>query len=317
MENDETRNARRIITVAGCKGGVGKSVIASALAIEAGKRGADVILVDADLGGPNLHTYLGIRRPERVMSDFLSRRFRNIEEIILDTDLPGVRLISCAGNAPSQANLKFAQKAKIIAAISSLETQLLIVDIGAGSSRDVMDFFSMTDGGILVTTPEPASIINSYGFMKNVVYRRFRRAFKKKERLAGLLERGMNPEGEGGISDIEKFMDELVELDSECGAQAKVLLSRFRPGIIVNRADSAADAGVDEKLKAIVKKYLSIDAECLGAIVEDLYVKAAARKMIPFSVFAPNCPAAQSMRRIAARLLDRYTVDAPIEAHTA
>jgi flagellar biosynthesis protein FlhG len=317
MKNDETRNARGIITVAGCKGGVGKSVIASALAIEAGKCGVDVILVDADLGGPNLHIYLGISRPERVMSDFLSRRVRNIEEIILDTDLPGVRFISSAGNVPSQANLKFAQKTKIIEAISSLKTQLLIVDIGAGSSRDVMDFFSMTDGGILVTTPEPASIINSYGFMKNVIYRRFSHAFKGKEHLAGLLERGMNPEVEGGISDIEQFVNELVELDSESGAQAKALLSRFRPGIIVSRADSAAEAGVDEKLKAIIRKYLSIEAECLGVIVEDLYVKAAARKMIPFSVFAPDCPAAQSMRRIAARLLDRYPVDTPIEAHTA
>ena len=84
MERDKTRNACGIITVAGCKGGVGKSVIASSLAIEAGKCGADVILVDADLGGPNLHTYLGISRPERVLSDFLSRRYRNIEDIVLD-----------------------------------------------------------------------------------------------------------------------------------------------------------------------------------------------------------------------------------------
>ncbi len=127
----------------------------------------------------------------------------------------------------------------------------------------------------------------------------------------------MNPEGDGGIADIEEFLGELMKLDSECGAEAKALLSRFNPGIIVNRADSAAEAGVDEKLKAIVRKYLSIEAECLGAIVEDLYVKAAARKMIPFPVFAPDCPAAQSIRRIAMRLLDRFAVDAPIEAYTA
>ena len=175
----------------------------------------------------------------------------------------------------------------------------------------------MTDGGILVTTPETASIINSYGFMKNVIYRRFGRIFKGKERLSGLLERGTNPEADGGISDIEQFLGELAELDPDCGAEVRALLSQFRPGIIVNRADSAVEAGVDEKLKAIARKYLSIEAECLGAIVEDLYVKAAARKMIPFPVFAPDCPAAQSMRRIAARLLDRLQVDAPLESQTA
>lgn len=314
MKRYETTESRRIITIAGCKGGVGKSVIASALAIEAGRCGADVILVDADLGGPNLHTYLGIRQPERVISDFLSRSVAKIEGIILDTEFLGVRLISGAGNVPSQANLKFAQKMKIIEAISSLRAELLIVDIGAGSSRDVMDFFSMTDGGILITTCEPASIINSYGFMKNVIYRRLGRAFREKKHLAGLLERGMNPEADDGIPDIEKFLDELSDLDSECWMEAKAMLSDFRPGIIVNRAESALEAGVDEKLKAIAKKYLSIEAECLGAIVEDLYVKAAARKMTPFSVLAPDCPAAQSIRRIAARLLDRSSIEAPIES---
>ena len=317
MKRYEMTESRKIITVAGCKGGVGKSVIASALAIEAGRRGADVILVDADLGGPNLHTYLGIRRPERVMGDFLSHCVAKIEEIILDTGIPGVRLISSAGNVPSLANLKFAQKRKIIEAISSLRAELLIVDIGAGSSRDVMDFFSMTDGGILITTSEPASIINSYGFMKNVVYRRFDRAFREKKHLAGLLERGMNPEADEGIPDIHKFLDELSELDTECWIEAKAMLSDFRPGIIVNRADSAVAAGVDEKLKAIVKKYLSIEAECLGAIVEDLYVKAAARKMTPFSVLAPDCPAAQSIRRIAGRLLDRSPVEMSLESRMA
>jgi flagellar biosynthesis protein FlhG len=118
MEKDASGTSRRIVTVAGCKGGVGRSVLASGLAIEAGKCGADVILVDADLGGPNLHTYLGIRRPERVISDFLSRCVKTIEEIVLDTELAGVRFISCAGNVPSQANLRFVQKTKIIEAIS-------------------------------------------------------------------------------------------------------------------------------------------------------------------------------------------------------
>ena len=316
MEKDETKTSQTIITVAGCKGGVGKSVIASALAIEAGRCGADVILVDADLGGPNLHTYLGIRRPERVISDFLSRSAKKIEEIVLDTDLAGVRLISCAGNVPSQANLKFVQKAKIIDAISSLQADLLIIDIGAGSSNDVMDFFSMTNGGILVTTPEPASIINSYGFVKNVVYRRFSRIFRDNKSVIELLERGMNPEGDDGISGINELMDKLSDLDGESWIRAKAVLSYFRPGIIVNKVDTEADALVDEKLKAIIEKYLSIDAESLGAVVDDLYVKASARKMVPFSVYAPDCPAAQSMKQIARRLLERPAVDAPVEAQT-
>jgi flagellar biosynthesis protein FlhG len=280
---------------------------------QAGRCGADVILVDADLGGPNLHTYLGIRKPDRVMNDFLSRSAKKIEEIVLDTDLEGVRLISCAGNVPSQANLKFAQKAKVIDAISSLQADLLIIDIGAGSSNDVMDFFSMTDGGILITTPEPASIINSYGFMKNVIYRRFIRLLRNNDSVAKLIERGMNPDAEDGIPGVRELMDKLSAIDDEGWAIAKDMLSHFRPGIIVNKVDPEVDVPVDKKLQAIIKKYLSVEAECLGAIVDDLCVKASARKMVPFSVYAPDCPASRCMRRIVRCLLERLPVDSPAE----
>jgi len=311
MAEDGTRVSGRTITIAGCKGGVGKSVIASALAIEAGKSGADVILVDADLGGPNLHTYLGIRQPERVMSDFLARKVRKMEDILLDTNLTGVRFISCAGNVPSQANLKFTQKAKIIDSLSTLQTDLLVVDIGAGSSNDVMDFFSMTDGGILVTTSEPASIINSYGFVKNVIYRRLIRMFRDNNRVIELLERGINPEADGGISGINELMCLLSDLDGECWIKAKAMLSYFRPGIIVNKAETGADTIVDEKLKTIIKKYLSVESECLGAVVDDPCVKVSARKMVPFSVYAPDCPAARCVKRITRLLLEYTESDKP------
>jgi len=303
MPGDDPKTSARIITVAGCKGGVGKSVIASALAIEAGRGGMDVVLVDADLGGPNLHTYLGIRSPEYVVSDFLSRRVKTIDEIAIDTGFTGVRLISSAGNAPSQASLKFAQKAKIIDAISSLGADLILIDIGAGSSYDVMDFFSMTDSGILVTTPEPTSIINSYGFMKNVIYRRFGRAFRKKPSVIELLDRGLSPNGNNGISEITGLMDVLSGVDGESWLDAKAILSWFRPGVIVNKVDDGDGAVVGEKLKTIIRKYMSIDAQCLGEVPEDQAVKVAARKMVPLAVFAPDSEAARCIGEIARRLL--------------
>jgi flagellar biosynthesis protein FlhG len=206
MRNGRSQEACKIATVAGCKGGVGKSVIACAIAIEAGRSGLDVILVDADLGGPNMHTYLGIQSPELVISDFLSRRIPTIEQIILRTEYPGVSFVSSAGNSPSQANLRFAQKAKIMKSLSLITSDLLIIDIGAGSSYDVMDFFSLTDGGIIVSTPEPTSIINSYSFVKNVAYRRITREFRNNSLATEILRRGMNPAAEDGIPEMRELM---------------------------------------------------------------------------------------------------------------
>jgi flagellar biosynthesis protein FlhG len=295
--------SRRIITVAGCKGGVGKSVIACAIALEIGRLGKDVVLVDADLGGANLHTYLGMQSPKYVISDFLSRHVKTIEGIVLDTDFEGVRFISSAGNVPSQANPKFSQKAKIIKSLLSLKADYIIIDIGAGSSYDVMDFFSMTDDGILVTIPEPTSIVNSYGFVKNVVYRKFCMAFREYSLVMELVKRGMNPDSNGGISAIQELMGEMATVSPECWLRAKSMLSRFNPNIVVNMVSSESEARLGEKLRTIIGKYLSINAECLGEVFDDPSVRLAAKKMVPLSVMAPDCKAVRSIRKVVQRLL--------------
>ncbi len=303
MTENTTNSSPNIITVAGCKGGVGKSVISAAIALELGKMGRDVILVDADLGGPNLHTYLGIQAPEFVISDFLARRLKTIQEVAIETDFPGVRFISSAGNAPSQANPRFAQKTKIINSLRALEAEFIIVDIGAGSSYDVMDFFSIIDTGLLVTVPEPTSIVNSYGFVKNVLFRRFTTAFRKYSLVMELLKRGMNPDGEAGISGIKELMDEMTRVSPECSEKAKEILDNFRPNLLVNMAVTKDDLQLGRKLKAIIEKYLTIEANFLGQVEEDPAVRLSAKRMTPFTVLAPDCQAAASIKHIASQLV--------------
>ena len=68
------RGPARVISIGGGKGGIGKSLIAANLGIELARRGKRVVLVDADLGGANLHTTLGVDVPRRTLSDFIERR---------------------------------------------------------------------------------------------------------------------------------------------------------------------------------------------------------------------------------------------------
>jgi len=241
------------------------------------------------------------------MSDFLSRRASTLEEIVLDTEYTGVRFISSAGNVPSQANPRFAQKAKIIKSVHSLESDFIVIDIGAGSSYDVMDFFSMTEDGILVTVPEPTSIINSYGFVKNVLYRKMSMAFRQYSLVMELLKRGMNPESNDGISLVQDLMSQLATVSPECWFKAKSMLASFAPNIIVNSTTSDTDAKLGEKLKTIIAKYLSVDAKYLGQVAEDPAVRVAAKRMIPFSISAPDCRAASCVRNIVKRLVQPAT----------
>src|SRR5579871_2187154 len=81
-------------SIGGGKGGVGKSVVAVALAYWLGRMNRSVILVDGDLGGANLHTLLGIRVPKFTLEDFLLHRVRTLEEALLPTPFDRVLLLS-------------------------------------------------------------------------------------------------------------------------------------------------------------------------------------------------------------------------------
>ena len=184
-----------------------------------------------------------------------------------------------------------------------MHADFIIIDIGAGSSYDVMDFFSLTEDGILVTIPEPTSIVNSYGFVKNVLYRRFSKSFRQYPLATELLKRGMNPNGDGGISGTQELMGELARVNAECWLKAKALLSEFSPNIVVNMTVSDNDIKLGYKLKAIISRYLSINPVFLGQVDDDPAVRMSAKKMIPFPVLAPDCKAVKCIGQIVRTLI--------------
>src|SRR4030065_2962674 len=70
----------RIWAVGGGKGGVGKSVISTNLGVALAKRGYRCILVDADLGGANLHTMVGIPNPAKSLTELFPKDAGNLAD---------------------------------------------------------------------------------------------------------------------------------------------------------------------------------------------------------------------------------------------
>jgi len=137
-----------------------------------------------------------------------------------------------------------------------------------------------------------------------VLYRRLSRAFREYSLVTELLNRGMNPNGDGGISGAHELMGELARVNPDCWLKAKIMLSKFTPNIIVNMTNSENDIKIGYKLKAIISKYLSINAVFLGQIDDDPAVRISAKKMVPFSVYAPGCKAAKCIQHIVDILLN-------------
>ena len=76
--------------------------------------GQRVVVVDADLGGANLHTCLGLPAPTRTLADFIQRRLDTLEEALTETGAPGLRLLSGAADLLTAANIKHMQKVRVL-----------------------------------------------------------------------------------------------------------------------------------------------------------------------------------------------------------
>lgn len=160
-----SRPLARVITVTSGKGGVGKSNTAVNLALQFKKQGKRVIILDADFGLANVEIMFGTV-PKHNFCDLIYKG-KNITEII--TWGPGdVGFISGGSGIAGLSNLSREYLTYIIQNLAELDAiaDVIIIDTGAGISDAVLEFLVASGEIILVTTPEPTSITDSYSLLK-------------------------------------------------------------------------------------------------------------------------------------------------------
>ena len=104
----------KLTAVGGGKGGVGKSLTSVNLATYFALQGRRVVLIDGDLGGADLHTLLGMAPPRLSLASFIKREVETLDEILVETPVPGLRLMAGGSDILGLANPQFAQKMKLI-----------------------------------------------------------------------------------------------------------------------------------------------------------------------------------------------------------
>ncbi|RZO58159.1 MAG: hypothetical protein EVA89_19965 [Sandaracinaceae bacterium] len=159
------------ISVGGGKGGVGKSVVAANLGVAIADLGFRTVIIDADLGAANQHTLFGIDRPGQSLQAFLDKDVRSLEEIASPTGAPRLFLVPGIGAVPGAANLNHAQKLKVMRHIRRLDAEVVVIDVGAGVSFNVLDFFELGDLRLVVSSPQLPAMQNAYCFLKAAVHR--------------------------------------------------------------------------------------------------------------------------------------------------
>lgn len=163
--NRQSRPLARVITVTSGKGGVGKSNTSINLAIQFRKMGKKVIILDADFGLANIEIMFGAV-PKHNLCDLIYQG-KQITEIITWGPME-VGFISGGSGIAGMSNLSRDYLSYIIQNLALLDSMadIIIVDTGAGISDAVLEFLVASGEILLVTTPEPTSITDSYSLLK-------------------------------------------------------------------------------------------------------------------------------------------------------
>lgn len=284
------------ISIASGKGGVGKSVVAANLALDLARKGKQVVLADLDIGGADAHVLFGHLHPTHTLTDFLTHRVERLDDVAQCLPIHrALRIIPGTGDTLATANMSYSQKKRLIRNFEEIHADVIIVDIGAGTSYHALDFFLMADHHVVVATPDPTSVLDLYRFIKLAAIRRVLSMFLMRDVIAeGLANRD--------YCSVEEVLEVAGNTDQSGRMIAESTLRTFQPALVLNRVSGRARVNVPQ-LKKLLKDYVGGDLILLGEIPEDPAMEQAVLAYTPVIQHAPSSPAATALTKMGETLL--------------
>ena len=299
----------QIIPIAGGKGGVGKSLLAVNLSIALSQAGKKVVLADLDLGGSNLHMMLGSGKNQAGIGTWLTKPDVDFTDIVLDSEYPNMRFIPGDAEIPGLANIQTNHKRSLIKNLCNLDADFVIIDLGAGTTFNTLDFFLTSGTGIIVTAPALTATLNAYLFLKNVVFRMITSTFNGKSPARGYLDK-IATDGDGlQRIYIPGLLEKLEALDPVKYAGFIKKMDAFSPMLVMNMIDDPKDSVKAEKIKRSCDQYLGVDMEYLGVIYRDHLQDIALNSRLPIIRYKPESVISMAVYRIADRIIQKCAND--------
>ena len=294
---------KQIIAVGGGKGGVGKSIIAANLAVTMSQAGVSTALVDADLGGANLHTLFGIDRPKHLLEHFISGRITDLNEALLSTGIDKLGIVCGGMPVLGTANPKFSQKTKLIRHIRRLNADAIVLDIGAGIGFNALDLFNAAEYKIAAFVPQLTSLHNGYGFLKAAVHRLLERLMSEQTRT---YLHSSNPEV--GQESLRRVIARIAGEDTAEADKMRVILSEQQVFLVGNMMRSDRDKNVVAALQQMIRDHLAIESNILGTLKYGEKIERSVNERRPFMLSAGIESNAEVFRTMAQKLIQAHRI---------
>jgi flagellar biosynthesis protein FlhG len=297
--------ATKVIAVGGGRGGTGKSLVATNLAVYFAQLGRRVILVDCDPTGANIHCHFGVpagRNPPEGEGQRGSSGMDEIVSALVPTSVPGLQLLPASHDAVDVAPVRRAgRKSRWLARLRALPADYLVLDVGPGHGLFAVDVMLAADVAVAVTLPEPPAIETTYRFVRAAFVRRLRSLLHADRFRLGLIERALR--AIGALPAPIELVRALMKSDRSLSEFAWNEASRLRMSFVVNQTRVRTDLEVGSQMTDLAARHYGVRLDELGHIEHDDAVWLTVRRKRPLLVDSPASKAARNMERIARRVV--------------
>lgn len=295
-----------VLAIASGKGGVGKSLLAVNIAAHLSRLGKKVVLMDADLGGANLHSLLGLNFAQIKPRSYSLTKIKDLNQLLMESGVKNLKLLSLAKERANIAGLSYIEKLKLISNIQLLEADFLVIDTPCGTSINSLDFFLLSTHGLLITTADPLSIENLFKYINRLILRKIKTSSDIPEAEELLKEWMALP-----ASSHSNLIDVFIQTSSSSIMKTveegiEIALADFKPNLVINQTKTQEDRELGFSIQRMAAHYFGIHIEYLGYIDEDKFVRDSVLERKPLLLAYPESRSAKCIENITNLYLSNY-----------
>ena len=305
------------IAILGAKGGAGTSLFSANLAIYLATIGKQVLAVDADPSGADLHAMLGIGprvapyvapTPAFGVEGTLAGLAETLDHDAIDTlpprdpvdgPIPSLRLLDGGLSEPHRGSARRSSLRELEKRLEKQDADFAVVDLGSAATDAAIRFWCRSPHRLALTMPEPNAVSGLYRLVRKAFAATALDQLEDEQKQIALHAAF----GKAGLFPAPSDIAALMRLEwPELGQALRDCMKTLSFPFIVNQARLRADLELGDQLAVAVRRRYGVHLRYLGYIEHDDAVRTCAQKRRPLLLESPGTRASRNIEKIARRM---------------